>query len=101
MGYSKHEPPAMGNHECGRMRVIIWKPRSRLPKSIKQKLCECIAKNYMAYTSYWVYIHFDYMNCKTGFYSGFVDTWQGWRVNRRRDGKRRKYFRVQVVEREQ
>jgi hypothetical protein len=84
------------------MNVIFWKPKFRLPQSIKREICLSIKKNYMGNHGLNFYIHFDVMLRKgnRGWYAGYLDTWQGWRTNPYREslGRRRRRIVVQVLD---
>ena len=86
------------------MKVIFRKPKFRLGKYLKDEICLSIKKNYIGNHGLGFYIHFDVMlrRGNTGWYSGYVDTWQCWRTNRYQQiGKRRRHFVVQVVDYEE
>ena len=84
------------------MKVIFWKPKFKLPQSLKREICSSIKKNYIgryALNSDGLnfYIHFDVMLWKRdgsmGWYAGYVDTWLKWRP-----GKKRRHIVVQVLD---
>jgi hypothetical protein len=84
-----------------RMKVIFWKPRFRLPQSIKKEICRSIERNYVGNKGLGFYIHFDVMRPRAGWYAGYVETWQCRRTYPYREsiGKRRKRFVVQILSR--
>jgi hypothetical protein len=81
------------------MKVIFWRPRCRLPQTIKNEICRSIKNNYWSGSRRNFYIHFDVMLPRAGWYSGYVDTWQRWRDNpyQQTAGKRRKHFLVRFL----
>jgi len=96
MGNADNGPQRLGEVERG-MKVIFRKPKHRLPKFLKDAICECIVKNYMSISSYFFHVHFDVMRSRTGWYSGYVETWRNWSINKNKDEKRRRRFTVQVI----
>jgi len=80
------------------MKVIFLKPKFRLPRSLKKEICLSIKKNYMANHGLSFYIHFNVMRRRgnTGWYSGYVDTWQGWETNRYQESLRKRRRRIVV-----
>jgi hypothetical protein len=83
------------------MKVIFWKPKFRLPQSLKREICLSIKKKYIGNHGLNFYIHFDVMlrRGNTGWYAGYVDTWRCWRTYPYRQiGKRRRHIVVQVLD---
>ena len=84
------------------------KPKFKFPEALKYEICSCIKKNYMgshcvqSIHKFQFYVHFDVMLYKKGFFSGYVDTWSGWRSNPYGAlRKRRRRFVVEILDYEE
>jgi hypothetical protein len=82
------------------LKVIFWKPKFRLPRSLKKEICASILKGIWSVSSYHFYLRFNVMNRLLGHYVGYIDTWQGWRPygNHKSLKRRRKHFVVRVLD---
>ena len=69
----------------------------RLPKWMKNKICEAILENHSGQSSYHYELFFTYASHRTWMYAGYLDVWP-YKKTHPYNQKRRLRFRVRVTD---